>query len=50
MTSINYQHYLFDLDGTLVDSTNEIYSAAKKICKKYKLILPTLEYFKSRVY
>ena len=46
---INYNHYLFDLDGTLVDSIHEIFNAAKTICQKNNLIIPTFEYFKTRV-
>ena len=46
---IDYQHFLFDLDGTLVNSINEIYLAAKKICNKYHLQIPKFEYFKTRV-
>ena len=46
---IKYDHILFVLDGTLVDSTYEIFKAVKSTCKKNDLKIPNLDYFKSRV-
>ena len=46
---LNYDHYLFDLDGTLVNSTCEIFSAAKKTCQNNNLNVPSFEYFKKKV-
>ena len=46
---INYNHFLFDLDGTLVNSTQEIFKAAKSTCERYNLKVPNYDYFKTRV-
>ena len=46
---INYNHFLFDLDGTLVNSMEEIFKAAKSTCERNNLKIPNYEYFKTRV-
>jgi HAD superfamily hydrolase (TIGR01549 family) len=43
-----YQHFIFDLDGTLVDSASEIHEAASFICNKYGLSLPSLAYIRTK--
>ncbi len=42
-----YLHVIFDLDGTLVDSTKEIHAAACSVCEKFSLPLPSSDYIRS---
>lgn len=46
---LDFDHFIFDLDGTIVNSINEIYSAAIKTCKNNNLSIPTLEYLKKKI-
>ena len=39
-----YQHIIFDLDGTLVDSASEIHEAVAFVCAEHGLRIPTQEY------
>lgn len=43
---MKYDHFIFDLDGTLVDSSSEIHEAAVSICRSNSLQIPTLEYIR----
>jgi len=42
-----YAHVIFDLDGTLVDSSSEIYEAAVYVCREHNLKIPTFDYIRS---
>ena len=43
---MSYHHFIFDLDGTLVDSAHEIHLAAAAICQKHGLSIPTEAYIR----
>lgn len=45
---MNYQHIIFDLDGTLVDSSTEIHEAAMLVCRDHKLDIPTQDYIREK--
>lgn len=42
-----YSHFIFDLDGTLVDSAAEIHDASCAICSMHRLSMPSIEYIRS---
>lgn len=44
---MNYKHFIFDLDGTLVDSASEIHEAAVAVCSTYGLSIPSLDYIRN---
>lgn len=44
-----YKHAIFDLDGTLVDSSTEIYAAVKVACSEHGLQLPCLDYIRASI-
>jgi len=44
---MNYSHFIFDLDGTLVDSASEIHEAATVVCRKHGLLIPSLNYIRN---
>jgi phosphoglycolate phosphatase len=44
---MNYSHFIFDLDGTLVDSASEIHEAAVVVCVENGLSIPSLEYIRT---
>jgi len=41
-----YQHIIFDLDGTLVDSASEIHESAAYVCAEHGLQVPSQEYIR----
>ena len=41
-----YQHIIFDLDGTLVDSASEIHESAAYVCAEHGLQIPSQEYIR----
>jgi len=43
---MKYEHVIFDLDGTLVDSAFEIHEAAVAVCSAYGLPIPSLDYIR----
>jgi phosphoglycolate phosphatase len=43
-----YQHVIFDLDGTLVDSASEIHEAAAFVCNQHGLALPSQDYIRQK--
>lgn len=43
---MKYAHFIFDLDGTLVDSASEIHQAAAAVCSAYSLAIPSLAYIR----
>ena len=43
---MKYNHFIFDLDGTLVNSASEIYNSVKHICSENNLTIPDQEYIK----
>ena len=45
---MGYQHIIFDLDGTLVDSASEIHEAAAHVCKENSLEIPSQEYIRQK--
>lgn len=44
---MKYTHFIFDLDGTLVDSASEIHEAAAAVCSTYGLSIPSLDYIRT---
>ncbi|MEB3353010.1 MAG: HAD family hydrolase [Cyanobacteriota bacterium] len=44
---MKYEHIIFDLDGTLVDSAAEIHEAAAVVCRTYGLSTPSLDYIRT---
>jgi phosphoglycolate phosphatase-like HAD superfamily hydrolase len=45
---MDYQHIIFDLDGTLVDSASEIHEAAAYVCAEHGLEIPSQEYIRQK--
>jgi phosphoglycolate phosphatase-like HAD superfamily hydrolase len=45
---MKYQHIIFDLDGTLVDSASEIHEAAAHVCREQGLEQPSLRYIREK--
>ena len=43
---MSYHHFIFDLDGTLVDSATEIHLAVTAVCQKHDLPIPTEAYIR----
>ncbi|MDA7677486.1 HAD family hydrolase [bacterium] len=43
---MRYDHFIFDLDGTLVDSSAEIHEAAASVCSAKSLEIPSIEYIR----
>ena len=43
---MKYNHFIFDLDGTLVDSSAEIHEAAVSVCGANALKIPSIEYIR----
>lgn len=41
-----YQHIIFDLDGTLVDSASEIHESVAFVCEQQGLPIPSQEYIR----
>lgn len=44
---MRYAHFIFDLDGTLVDSAAEIHEAAIAVCRTYGFSIPSLDYIRT---
>jgi phosphoglycolate phosphatase len=44
---MKYEHIIFDLDGTLVDSASEIHEAAVAVCRDHGLSIPSLDYIRT---
>jgi phosphoglycolate phosphatase len=44
---MKYSHIIFDLDGTLVDSSAEIHEAATAVCEANGLSIPSLDYIRT---
>ena len=43
---MKYEHIIFDLDGTLVDSASEIHEAAVAVCGHHDLSIPSSNYIR----
>jgi phosphoglycolate phosphatase len=44
---MKYTHFIFDLDGTLVDSASEIHEAAVAVCSTYGFSIPSFDYIRA---